>query len=55
MIQRIEERSIGVINAAQTIADLSSAVKELIENSLDAHCTNISEFGSVNYNISFKF
>lgn len=41
-IKKIDESSIRPLASAQVIFDLAAALKELIENSLDAHAQNIS-------------
>ena len=41
MIQKIDPGSILKICSSQVVIDLSSAVKELLENSLDAGATQI--------------
>lgn len=42
MIRRIDEESVVELAAAQVIIDLATAVKELVENSLDAGASQIS-------------
>lgn len=41
MIQKIDSESVLQICSSQVVTDLKSAVKELVENSLDADCTTI--------------
>lgn len=41
MIKAIDKSSIHRICSGQVILDLATAVKELIENAVDAHATNI--------------
>jgi hypothetical protein len=43
-IQRLDASSSSSITRGQVIQDLAGAVKELIENALDAHSTTIGEF-----------
>lgn len=43
MIRRIAGDTIRPLAAAQVIADLASATKELIDNAIDAHATQISK------------
>ena len=43
MIKRIERDTIRPLAAAQVILDLASAIKELVENSIDAHASQISK------------
>ncbi|KAK9472242.1 uncharacterized protein V1510DRAFT_133918 [Dipodascopsis tothii] len=40
-IQRIDDSSVDRIASAQVVVDLTTAVKELVENSVDAHATSI--------------
>ena len=42
MIRRIDDESVVELAAAQVIIDLATAVKELVENSLDAGASQIS-------------
>ena len=42
MIRRIEQSSVRPLAAAQVIVDLASAVKELVDNSIDAGASQIS-------------
>lgn len=44
-IKPIDGRSVHQICSGQVVLSLSSAVKELIENSVDAGATSIGEFG----------
>lgn len=44
-IKPIDKTSIHRITSGQVVIDLQTAVKELIENSLDAGATNIGEPG----------
>ena len=48
MIQRIDQESVLKICSSQVVTDLKSAVKELVENSLDAEstCIDIKFFSS---------
>lgn len=41
MIKSIEKSSVHRITSGQVLVDLQTAVKELVENSLDAGATNI--------------
>lgn len=43
MIKAIDESSIHRISSGQVLVDLQTAVKELVENSLDAGATNIGK------------
>lgn len=43
-IQAIDQRSVHRICSGQVILDLSMAVKELVENSLDAGATTIGKW-----------
>lgn len=49
-IKAIDKSSIHRITSGQVVIDLQNAVKELLENSLDAGATSIGEF-SINYTI----
>lgn len=42
MISRLSDADINVLSSGQIITDLISIVKELVENSLDAHATSIT-------------
>jgi hypothetical protein len=42
-IKAIDKASIHRITSGQVVIDLQNAVKELLENSLDANATNIGE------------
>lgn len=44
-IKPIDGRSVHQICSGQVVLSLSSAVKELVENSVDAGATNIGKFG----------
>lgn len=48
-IKPIDRRSVHQICSGQVVLSLSSAVKELVENSVDAGATNIGEFGGLNH------
>lgn len=56
MIGRIDPVSISKICSGQVVVDLSSAVKELIENCLDAKATlveiNLTDMGSASIEVS---
>jgi DNA mismatch repair protein PMS2 len=54
-IQRLDASSSSSITRGQVIQDLAGAVKELIENALDAHSTNIGSFCCVFLLILFCF
>ena len=41
MIRTIDKASVHKITSGQVLVDLQTAVKELVENSLDAGATNI--------------
>lgn len=41
MIKAIDKKIVEKISSGQVITDLSSAIKELVENSLDAGCTSV--------------
>jgi DNA mismatch repair protein PMS2 len=43
-IQAIDKGSVHRITAGQVVVDLQTAVKELVENSIDAGTTSIGEF-----------
>lgn len=43
MIRSIDKSSVHRITSGQVLVDLQTAVKELVENSLDAGATNIGE------------
>lgn len=45
-IRPIDRKSVHQICSGQVVLSLSTAVKELIENSVDAGATNIGEFPS---------
>lgn len=45
VIKPIDGRSVHQICSGQVVLNLSSAVKELVENSVDAGATNIGKFG----------
>lgn len=45
VIKPIDRRSVHQICSGQVVLSLSSAVKELVENSVDAGATNIGKFG----------
>lgn len=42
-IKAIDKASVHRITSGQVVVDLQTAVKELVENSLDAGATNIGE------------
>ncbi len=42
MIRRIETESVRSLAAAQNILDVAAAIKELLDNSIDAKATQIS-------------
>ena len=42
-IQRIDKTSVHKIASGQVVVDLQTAVKELVENSIDAGATSIGE------------
>lgn len=42
-IRAIDSHSVHRITSGQVVIDLQTAVKELVENSLDARATNIGE------------
>jgi DNA mismatch repair protein PMS2 len=42
-IKAIDRNSVHRITSGQVVIDLQTAVKELVENSLDARATNIGE------------
>jgi DNA mismatch repair protein PMS2 len=42
-IKAIDQNSVHRITSGQVVIDLQTAVKELVENSLDAGATNIGE------------
>ena len=44
MIKSIEKTSVHRISSGQVLVDLQTAVKELVENSLDAGATTIGRF-----------
>ena len=44
MIKAIDTSSIHRITSGQVVIDLQTAVKELVENSLDAGATSIGQF-----------
>lgn len=46
-IQPIDKNSVHRITSGQVIVDLATAVKELVENSLDAGATNIGRSTSI--------
>ena len=43
-IRKIDERSVLTLCSGQVITDTTGAVKELVENSIDAGATNIRMF-----------
>jgi len=43
-VKHIDQLSIHKITSGQVVIDLQTAVKELIENSLDAGATNLGKF-----------
>lgn len=43
-VKQIDQLSIHKITSGQVVIDLQTAVKELIENSLDAGATNLGKF-----------
>jgi hypothetical protein len=51
-IKAIDRTSIHRITSGQVIIDLQTAVKELVENSIDAGATNIGERSSIGTGIS---
>lgn len=44
MIRRIGATTVTSLAAAQVIVDLTSAVKELVDNAIDAGASQISKF-----------
>ena len=44
MIKSIEKSSVHRITSGQVLVDLQTAVKELVENSLDAGATSIGDY-----------
>lgn len=46
-IKPIDRKSVHQICSGQVVLSLSTAVKELVENSVDAGATNIGKFGRV--------
>ena len=46
-IKPIDRKSVHQICSGQVVLSLSTAVKELVENSVDASATNIGKFGRV--------
>ena len=43
-IKQIDQNSVHRITSGQVVIDLQTAVKELVENSLDAGASNIGEY-----------
>lgn len=43
-IQSIQQKDLALLTSGQVLLDLQSAVKELVENALDAGATNIGEW-----------
>lgn len=46
-IKPIDRKSVHQICSGQVVLSLSTAVKELVENSVDAGATNIGKFGRI--------
>ena len=47
-VKRIEGSTVHRIQSGQVVVDLSSAVKELVENSIDAGATSIGKTRNFN-------
>ena len=51
-IKSIDKDTVHRITSGQVVVDLATAVKELVENSLDSGASNIGEFPTYYFNAS---
>lgn len=54
-VRAIDRKSVHQICSGQVVLNLATAVKELVENSLDAGATNVGECISMGFDFSIHF